>query len=212
MSMKLDRMGWFVAVALIGVMCGSGFKAPTDKVGSVDINKVFADSDYSKKQQEQLREAGTTRRGVLDLLHAYAVMRPEDAQRFADLSLKEKPTPEDKAEEDKITQAAKDADTIYRGLATKANPTPAELAQIEDFNRRKDRISVLQQQWAQQFQDQMNAMTDKVRTDAVGKVREAIGQVARDQGYSVVFSTEFAPYCSNDLTDAATKAINKLKN
>lgn len=211
MSMKLDRMGWFVAVALAGAMFGMGFKAPGDKVGTVDIRKIFQDSDYSKKQQETLRQAKAARQGVLDLIRTYAVMKPDDAQKFAALSLNPAPPADAKAQEDQITQAAKDADTLYRALATKSNPTTAELSEIEDFNRRKDTIAGLQQKWAQEYTDDLQQMADKMQADAITKIREAIGQVARDQGFSVVFSNEVAPYSANDLTDAATKLMNKSK-
>jgi len=211
MSMKFDKMGWFVAVALAGVMCGTGFKAPGDKVGSVDINKVFMDSDYSKKQQETLRTAKATRVAVLELINTYRVMKPEDALRFHDLSIKDKPIADDKVEQDKISQSAKDADATYRALATKSSPTPAELAQIEEFNRRKDALAQLQQKWTQEFNEQMGALNEKVQNDALAKVRDIVSQVAKDQGFSVVFNSQVAPYSANDITDAATKLMNKAK-
>jgi len=212
MSMKFDKMGWYVAVALAGAMFGMGFKAPGDKVGSVDIGKIFQDSDYSKKQQESLRQAKLARQGILDLIKSYSVMKPEDAQKFATLTLSPTPGPTDKAEEDRITQAAKDSDTLYRALATKSNLTPAEQSEVDDFNRRKDQIIVLQGKWAQEYNDQLGQMADKLQTDAIAKIRDAIGQIAREQGFSVVFSNAVAPYSANDMTDAATKLMNKTKS
>jgi Skp family chaperone for outer membrane proteins len=202
-------MGWFIAIGLAGVMCGMGFKAPGDKVGTVDIGKVFSDSDYSKKQQQSLSAAKAARVAVLDLVNTYRVMRPDDAQKFHDIALKDKPLPEDKTEQDRITQAAKDADALYRALATKSSPSTAELAQIEDLNRRKDSIGVLQQKWTQEFNEELSSIADKLQADALAKVREAIAQVGRDQGFSVVFATSVAPYSANDLTEASTKLMNK---
>ena len=126
--------------------------------------------------------------------------------------MKDKLTPEDKIALDKITQSAKDADAQYRALATKSNPTPAELAQIEEFNRHKDSLGVLQQKWTQEFNDELNGLGEKAQNDAISKIRDIVSQVAKEQGFSVVFSSQVAPYSANDLTDAATKLMNKSKS
>jgi Skp family chaperone for outer membrane proteins len=189
-----------------------GFKAPGDvKIGNVDIGKVFSESEYSKKQQENLRLAQAARRGVMELIGTYRVMKPDDAQKFHDLSIKDKPVAEDKTEMDRITAAAKDDDTKYRALATKSSPTPQELASIEEYNKRKDATGVLQQKWAQEFDSDLASLQEKARADALTKVREAVGTVAKEQGYSIVFVSDIAPYSANDLTESATKAMAKYK-
>jgi Skp family chaperone for outer membrane proteins len=209
MSMKFDKMGWFVAVAMAGAMFGMGFKAPGDKVGTVDIMKVFRDSDYAKKENDNLHTMGSARQGIIDLVVQYPVMKTEDAQSFKDLTLKDKPTPDDKASLDRITQSAKDADSQYRALTTKSSPTPTELAALDEFNRRKDQNTKLVQNWRQEFENDISSLQDKLRADALSKVRDAVAQVAKDQGFSVVFVTDVAPYSANDITDAALKAMNK---
>jgi len=43
MSMKLEKMGWLVAASLAGAMVATGFQGANDKVGVVDLSKVFGD-------------------------------------------------------------------------------------------------------------------------------------------------------------------------
>ena len=209
MSKKFDKMGWYVAVALAGAMFGMGFKAPGDKVGTVDTAKVLNQSDYAQKQLANLKSMNTSRHNIVDLVQQYPVMKTEDAQSFKDLTLKDKQTPEDKASLDRIAQAAKDADSQYRALTTKSNPTPTEIAALDEFNRRKDQNEKLLQAWGQEFQNDITTLRDQVDKDALAKVRDAVTQVAKDQGFSVVFVTDVAPYSANDITDAALKAMNK---
>ncbi len=47
-------------------------------------------------------------------------------------------------------------------------------------------------------------MTD----DTMQRVKDAISQVGRDQGYSLVLAQNIAPYSANDLTADAMKAMN----
>jgi Skp family chaperone for outer membrane proteins len=175
----------------------------------VDIGKVFKESDYVKKQNDNLHTMGAARQGIIDLVRQYPVMKPEDATSFKDLTLKEKPTLDDKAALDRITQSAKEADTQYRALTTKASPTPTELAALEDYNRHKDQNANLVKNWGQEFENDFSSLQDKLRTDALQKVRDSVSQVAKDQGFSVVFVTDVAPYSANDITDAALKVMNK---
>lgn len=209
MSMKIEKMGWYVAIALAGAMCGMGFKAPGDKIGSVDLSRVFNESEFAKKQSESLRAMGAARQDVLQLISTYRTMRPEDAQKFHDLSLKATPAPTDKDELDKIKAAAIDSDKLYRALATKASPQASELTQIEELNRRKDSTGALQQKWATEFDADINTMREKLRADTLSKAKDAVNQVGKDQGFSIVFVSDVAPYSANDLTDAALKQMNK---
>jgi len=207
--MNIERLGWVAAAALAGGIIAMGFKAPGDKIGVVDVAKVFTDSDYSKKQNEILQGQLQDRKNVVQFVQANRDMKVEDAEKLRTLSTKENPTAADKTEIDRIKTDAQNDEKKARDLQTKEKPTPAELTQIEEFTRRKDATGQKLQAWQQDFNQELQQQQEKMRTDAITKVRQAIQQVARDQGFSQVFSQDIMPYCANDITADATKLMNK---
>lgn len=210
--MKIDKAGWIAAAVLAGGIVTVGFNQATTKTGIVDVERVFNESSFAKSQSETLRAMGTARQSVLEFLQTYQHMKPEDATKFKDLTLKTTPlTAAEKADLERIKNESQAAETKYRELITKSNATPDELKQVDDFNKRKDAIGDLFQQWNQDFRAEVDTKNQSLRSDVLGKVRQAIAKVGREQGYSVVFDANVAPYAANDITDEALKAVNAMK-
>src|SRR5579872_1951953 len=104
--MKLERLGWVVAAALAGGMVGMGFKAPGDKTGSVDIAKIFKESDFSKKQTEALRGQIMARQAVIEFVKNNRNMKADDATKLRDLSIKDTQSAADKTDIERIKSDA----------------------------------------------------------------------------------------------------------
>jgi len=208
--MNIERLGWVAAAALAGGMIGMGFKAPGDKTGTVDVAKVFKESEFAKKQTEGLRAQVKARQDVMEFVRNNRNMKVEDATKLRDLSIKEAQSPADHTDIDHIKQDAATAEQTARQLQTMEKPTAAQLAQLDEFTKRKDATAQLLEKWGRDFQDEFQQKQEKMSADTLQKVRESIQQVGHDQGYSIVFSQDIAPYCPNDLTaDAMTKTNSK---
>ncbi|HSI72030.1 MAG TPA: OmpH family outer membrane protein [Fimbriimonas sp.] len=209
--MNTQKAGWIAAAVLAGGIVTVGFNQAT-KTGIVDVEKVFNESTLAKNQSESLRAMGTARQSVLEFLQTYQHMKPEDATKFKELTIKTAAlTAPEKAELERIKNESQAAETKYRELVTKTPPTPEELKQVEDFNRRKDAVGDLFQQWNAEFRQEVDAKNASLRADVLGKVRIAIAKVGREQGYSVIFDANVAPYAANDVTEDALKAVNAMK-
>lgn len=209
--MKFERLGWVVAAALCGAMVGMGFQGNVQKTGTVDLEKVFNESGYAKKQTEGLRNMGQARVSVVEFVKTYRTIKGDDAVQFRDLSLKETPTASDKAELERIRNQAQKDEQTYRELSTKEKPTPAEVTQIEEFNRRKEGSGQLLEKWNSDFTTELQSKQENLRAETLQKVKDAVSQVAKDQGYSMVFVQNIAPYSANDLTADALKVMNGKK-
>lgn len=207
--MNIEKLGWVVAAALAGGMIGMGFKAPGDKTGIVDIGKVFKDSDLAKKQTDTLRAQVLARRSVMEFIGNNRNIKTDDANKLQVLMLKVTQTAADKADIERIQGDAKNAELKARELQTLAKPTAADLALLEDFTKRKDASGGLLEKWQKEFQDDIQQQETKMNDDTLNKVREAIQQVGKDQGYSMVFANNIAPYCPNDITNDALTRMNK---
>jgi Skp family chaperone for outer membrane proteins len=210
--MKIDKAGWIAVAVLAGAVVTAGFQGTTAKNGIVDVEKVFNDSNFAKSQSESLRNMGQARQSVLEFVNQYRTMKTEDATKFKDLTIKTTAlSPAEKTELERIKADAKKSEDDYRDAVTKTSPTPELLKQIEDWNRRKDASGDLLQTWQQDFTTEVQGKQQSLRSEALVKVRQAIQKVARDQGYTMVFDSNVAPYAANDLTDEALKAMNAMK-
>jgi len=207
--MKFDRLGWIVAAALAGGIAGMGFQNTTEKTGTVDMAKVFNDSDYAKKQTDSLRTMGQARQGVLEFIRQNEHLKPEDATKFHDLSIKADPTANDKADIERIKKDAITVEMRFSTLSTKDKPTQAEVTELEDLNRRKEAVEAMLGKWGQDFSTELQTKQEGLRNDTLEKVKDAVAQVAKQQGYTMVFVQDVAPYSANDLTPDALKVMNK---
>jgi Skp family chaperone for outer membrane proteins len=192
-------------------MFGMGFQGGAQKTGTVDLEKVFNESAYAKKQTEGLRNVAQARVAVVDFLRTYRTVKEADATKFRDLSLKENATAVDKTEIERLKTAAQNDEQKYRELSTKDKPTQAEVSQIEDFNRRKEASAALLEKWNTDFTNELQTRQENLRGETLQRVKDAVAQVAKDQGYSMVFVQNIAPYSANDLTGEALKAMNNKK-
>ena len=209
--MTIHKLGWVVAAALVGSMVGMGFHAPGEKTGNVDVAKVFSECDLVKKQTELLKTQFKQRQDVIDFLKANPSLTPDKVTRFRELSIKSTVlTAQEKTELEAIKATAVDASAKTRALQTKEKPTAAELSQLDELGKRKDSTMQLLERWVQEFGDEMNQKQQSSRGDIIAKIQEAVAKVAKDQGYSIVFSKETAVFSSNDLTAEAVKAVNKM--
>ncbi|MEZ0324941.1 MAG: OmpH family outer membrane protein [Fimbriimonas sp.] len=207
--MKIEKAGWIAVAVLAGALVTAGFENQAVKNGIVDVEKVFNESTFAKNQSESLRKMGTDRQSVLEFVNQYRTMLGADAEKFKDLTIKTTAlSPAEKTELERIKVDAKTSEDAYRAAITQASPSPELLKKIEDWNRRKDATGDLLQTWQQEFTQEVQTKQASLRSEALVKVRQAIQKVARDQGYSMVFDSNVAPYAANDLTDEALKVMN----
>jgi len=207
--MKFDKLGWFIAVALAGVMLGSGFQNSTGKFGSVDMEKVFNDAEATKANQAKLQEYVNKRMEVLRFIGRNQVMNPTDVKTYADLSLKESPTPTEQTQLTKITGDAQSATTAQQALVQKQNPTPDELGKLNSFSSNAQQNQAAVATLKDQYGAEAEKKQTELRNEVLDKVRTTVASLAKKDGYTTVFTTDCAPYSANDLTQDALNSINK---
>ncbi len=208
---KFLKLGWIAAAALLGILMASAFQATTEKFGVVDISKVVEDSDYGKANQEKFKNLKAAREGILEFVDNYRVLTNEQAQRIYDLSLKETQTAEEKAELDRVKADVIAASKKSLELQSKPSISPEDRTLMEEYSKRSQTMEMVAQRWYKGFTTEMQSWADKQKLASVEKARVAIQEVAKAQGYSIVFEVGIAPYGANDITDASLKAMNAKK-
>ncbi len=204
-------MGWVVAAALAGIMLGSGFQGSAEKTGIVDLSRIVEQSDFGKQNQTTFNSMKAAREGLLEFIDQYRILTNEQAQRLKDLMLKDKATPQDQAEIDRIKGEVTLADKRSKEMSTKTNLTPEERTLMSEYATRSQNMEATAQRWFREFTTDLQAWADKQKLSSVERARAAIQEVAKAQGFTIVFEVGVAPYGANDLSDAALKAMNAKK-
>lgn len=205
------QFGWVLFASVMGIALAGGFQDKTDKVGVVDITKVVEQSDFGKANQETFKKMKSAREDLLEFIDTYRVLTNEQAQRLKELALKTTRTKEEDAEFERIKADVILSNKRFNELTTKSSMTPEERTLVEDYARRSQNMNEVAQRWFREFTNDMAEWADQQKLDSVGKARTAIQEVAKEQGYTVVFELGVAPYGANDLSDAALKAMNAKK-
>jgi len=208
---NMNKTGWAIAALLLGVFAAVGFQDASNKIGIVDISKVVEMSDFGKANQASFNQMKTAREGVLEFIDTYRVLTVEQATRFRDLSIKPTPTAEEKAELDRIKADVMAADKKNKELSVKANLTPEDRALIEEYSKRANNMEMTAGRWLREFTNELQGWADKQKLTSLDRARAAVQEVAKAQGFTVVFEVGVAPYGANDITDAALKAMNAKK-
>jgi Skp family chaperone for outer membrane proteins len=211
MNIRSNNAGWAVAGAMavgFAFMAGSGFQGATTKIGTVNMGKVFNESDYVKRQDSALKSSGAARTAVLQFINSYKMHPNADLLKFRDLSIKENQSEGDRAEIERIRTAAIASDTAYRSLQTKANLTDPEKARLTAFQKNVQDNEQFLPTAQEAFGQELQQRQEKLRTDTLDKVKAAVAETAQKQGFTVVLTDEVAPYSANDLTPEALKTMN----
>jgi Skp family chaperone for outer membrane proteins len=208
MKEKLNQLGWVLAAALAAVMVSSGFQDTAAKFAVVDIPSLVDKSNFGKQNQDTFNLMKKGREELLEFVDTNRVLTNEQAQQLRDLSLKSTPSADDTAKiatlKAEIVASRKKADE----LALKTNLTPEERTLMNDFAQRSQNAAEITRRWYQEFMTEMQTWADKQKLASVDRARAAIQEVAKQQGFTVVFEVNYAPYGANDITDQALKAMN----
>ncbi|MCW5939935.1 MAG: OmpH family outer membrane protein [Fimbriimonadaceae bacterium] len=200
--------GWALAAALAGFMALSGFQTPASKVGIIDMDKVIFESEMGKKNADDLEAAVKSRQGVLEFAQTHRVLTLEQAQELKNLSIKPTLTDQEKQKLDKVRadviQAAKNFDSLNQ----KSNPTEEDRNLLQEYNGRIQTTGNLLSEWNQQFQQELEALRNKMIQDSTTRANQILKDLAKKEGYSTVFLSRVAPYAANDLTDSVVKSMN----
>jgi Skp family chaperone for outer membrane proteins len=208
---KLMQLGWIAAAGLAGILIAGGFQPETNKFAVVDIAQVIEKSAYGKASQATFDNMKAARQGVLEFLDVNQIATPEQIKQLKDLSIKDKPTAEDKATLDKLKKDIQAAKEKHFQLMQKASPTDEERSLLALYTERSNAARNLMQPMYNEFTKEMQAWADDQKLASVNRARGAIADAAKAQGFTVVYEVGVVPYCANDLTEAALKAMDAKK-
>ena len=192
-------------------MLAGGFQNQPQKIGVVDLQSVFQSSDYFQQKQGDLKALEDSRSNLLDFIHTYKIITPQQADRYKTLALKTDITPAEKGELTKLQNDIQAANQAFTTLQTKQNPTADDVAKLKSYNDQARQTDELYSAWQQQFGDELARQRDQYRKDVLDRVTSAVQDYAKKQGYTLVFASDVAPFGTNDVTPDTLKVMNAKK-
>lgn len=208
---NMNKMGWAVAAVLVGVFGAAGWQDANNKIGVVDITKVVEQSEFGKTNQSTFQQMKTAREGVLEFIDQYRVLTTEQATEIKDLSIKPNVSADEKAKLDRLKAEVMAAFKKNQELSIKTNLTPEDRTLIEEYSRRANNMEAQAGRWLRDFTNELQTWADKQKLASLDRARQAVQEVAKAGGFTIVFEVGVAPYGANDLTDGALKAMNAKK-
>ncbi|MCX6381354.1 MAG: OmpH family outer membrane protein [Armatimonadetes bacterium] len=223
--MKLDTPAGYRAIILGAItLCTvvsltgakAGQKNPDGvKIAVFDQDKTRVEYKYVATAradfQQKLQDTDTK----LKTWQLNALLTDADQKKLADLAVEESHAALDapkKAEKTRLETLSKSYTEEYNALQANRNSlTPAQKDRLNILVRGASdtdaRINEAQAKARTDFQNLDNDVSAKIMKDA----RESVSKIAKDKGYTVVFSSAVAWYGENDITDAVIKDLNSKK-
>ena len=210
-NLRFLQLGWVLFLATLAVLLGSAFQGPTEKIGVADVNRLMDESDFGKTVKAQLDSMRATREEILTFIDQNRVVTVEQANLVKDLSLKANRTKEEQAHMDSVKADVVASNRKWTELATKANLTPEERTLLQEYADRAQKANEIGSRMLNDFSSDINAWIEKQKAESGRRAKTAIQEVAKQQGYTLVYDSVFTPFGANDLTDPALLQMNMDK-
>ncbi len=195
-----------LAVVLIGL---AAFQNQTTKFGVVDLSAVADKSKLGEREKQAFDAFRREVNNILTFINNNKVMTAQQRDQLLTLWLAENATDQQKQQLEQVKSAIQTASSRYAELVRKTNPTPDELNELSEKSAlagvTQDVLPQIQNSLAQELQARAQAKQTSVLT----KVREAAAKYGRQQGFTVIFDSNVAPYAANDVTDEVVKVMDR---
>lgn len=209
------RWIWLV-LAAIAVLCLTAWRetAPT-ALGLVDMEKLVANYQALKQDDEQYRQTVQRRQKMLE---ARALLEPKEWEELDNLEQKEaegKLTDAERKRLEELRQLSEKRFTELQHLQLKENKTDEERKRLEYLLNLQNSNREKLQKLMQKFEEELTKLNEVLTTRHRDRIREATKQVAQQLGLNIVIiaDDDLVLYAdpSLDVTDKVLEILNSSK-
>jgi Skp family chaperone for outer membrane proteins len=198
--------GGAVVVAVLAVMA---FQAANTKIGMVNLGKVVQDSKIGKEAEEKFRQETDLRDQLLMHFDAYRYYDPEQREEIWKLWVKRNRTQE---EETRLTVLKSTGQSLQKevdALQQKQQRTAEEDQRYQQLVRRQGEMV----NYLPYLKAALEGELEKFRADSLSEVydkaRTSVRKVAKAQGFSVIYTSQVAPYAEFDISEDVLNDLGK---
>ena len=196
---------WFISARQ--PVRGQDAKPTPPSVAVVDNEKVEKDYKLFQTKRDELQKFADDRKRELE---ARAFLEEDEWKQLEELQVKQNPSEADKKNIEKIISAGIAKKDEWEKLIPKTKLSDqetkrrTELERIQKLNKSKieDKYEV--------YSKEIDELQKKTLDDLFNKVKDSIGSVARQRGYSVVVLKQSVIWSADvvDITDDVLKQLN----
>lgn len=185
------------------------------KLANIDLGRIQDEDAKLQGVKQTLQTQKQTAETEGQTWSQNPFLSADEQKQLSDFLMKEKSpnglSPADKKAEQALQAKSKQMYDDYQrlqGLPTGAL-TDTDKQQLNYYVKLQSdtqtRVNDLQTQYEQNLQNQVQATTAEFQKE----LHDALGKVAHDKGYTIIYTAEVAPYAENDCTDDVLKLLNK---
>ncbi|GMV36360.1 MAG: hypothetical protein AMXMBFR61_08680 [Fimbriimonadales bacterium] len=201
--------GALIAVAFMSVVA---FQGAAPKNGSIDLDRVVRESKIGKEAEAQFNRDTRLRNELLQHFDAFRCYDENQRKEVRDLWLAPTRTAEQEQRLDLLKTQGQAMQKELADLQMKAEKdrTKEESDRLRELTRRaidmdRNYLPLLNDELRTELQN----WRQKSLTDIINKVKAAVQKIGREQGFSVIFDAQYAPYTPTDISDLVLKEIDK---
>jgi Skp family chaperone for outer membrane proteins len=209
--MNVQRLGWVIAAAVLGVLIATGFQGGFEKIATVDLSTMVETSDFGKSNIAALETMKNSREGLLKFIDENRVITVDQVKNLRTLWLKDAPTSADTATLERLKADVTAMEKKNIELGTQKTLTPEERTLLQEYANRSAASEQLANQWFDEFRQEIQQSAQQRRADTLIRAKAAAQAAAKAGAYTLVFDSSVAVYAANDLTDESLKAMNAKK-
>jgi Skp family chaperone for outer membrane proteins len=186
---------------------GQDTKPTPPSVAVVDNEKVERDYKLFQMKRDELQKLADDRKRELE---ARAFLDEDEWKKLDELLAKKNPSDADKKEIEKILNAGIAKKNEWQDLIGKVNldekqsKRRSELEKIQRLNKSK-----IDEKY-DEYSKEIDELQKKTLDDLFNRVKDSIGNVARQRGYSIVVLKQSVIWSTDavDITDEVLKQLN----
>ena len=208
-------LGW-IALGLMVSMTSAEAQGNNLKIASVDRTRLITEYKYTIETDKELQKRQADTELTLQTWAQNALLTEGDQKRLSDLALEQKAAaanfdPAKKSEMEKLQKQSADLSNEFTSLQGNQNPTPAQQMRLGVLTRAYSDTSARVENTRKSVTAELQKKDQESQAKIIKDMREAIAQVAKAKGFSLVLPTDIAYFSDNDITDAVLSAMNSKK-
>ena len=212
-AIVLGFIAWGIVAAVVG-QAGQGANAGL-RIAAIDRARLLGEYKYSIDFDKSIQKQQADGEIMLRTWAQNALLTEGDQKRMSDLAIEEQTVGTanfdagKKAEVKKLQQQSADLGNEFTSLQGNQNPTPAQQMRLGVLTRAFSDTQTRVESSRKTITAELQKKDQEAQVKIVKDMKEAIAQVAKAKGFSLVLPTDIAYFSDNDITDAVLAVMNK---
>ncbi|MFN8139870.1 MAG: OmpH family outer membrane protein [Fimbriimonadales bacterium] len=198
-----------IAIAAIGIVIALfAFQGPTQKTGVIDIGRASDLSKLGKRKKSEFDAKQQKWINMLNFMRQNRFFTPDNAKKFRELSLVEKPTAEQTQSLEGLKTSIQKITDEFQNLIKVTQPNDEQVKRRQELLRMADETVQMMNELGAEYRDSMQTLAGDLKEEVTNKARQSVQKYGKKEGFTIIFESSIAVYGANDVTDEVVKIMD----